>query len=640
MSTQQTATIYVTNQTDGNAYIQLFHQNSSNGLQNGSWYVGPNGNAGPFTANFETGDGDVSDYWSVILNVLDGSTPGLYITETGGITDPTNYKECMLESKDAGKTLYFTVSNTTFNINEDSGPCAATMTQVAPGGPISNVFVVMLENHSFDNILAMSGIPGLIAATTNDNNVYGSNPPYYVVDGAPLSMPTDPGHEFTDTVQQLAGISATYPSGGPYPSINNSGFAANYATTTSEGPVPSASDIGDIMACFNTSSQLPVTYQLATEYLVCDQWFSSMPGPTWPNRFFVHGASSNDWDSSPSGTQITAWEAGARLGFGFTYPNGSIYDSLTNAGIPWTIYNDNDNQFSDDPQNGSAFGAIPQVSAIHNISVLNNINSLSDFPTDLQNPYPYTYTFIEPNYGDVTGTYEGGSSQHPMDDVYGGEALIQYVYESIRNSPLWANSVLIITYDEHGGFYDSVAPGTATAPNDGSDSSNSVNGFTFNQYGVRVPAIIVSPQVPQGAVDHTIYDHSSIIASLNSLFNLNSLTDRDATANNILANFSASAVRTNCITKLNGPSPAMKVKREALAPEALAQQLATPIPESGNFVGFLQGALKAEFEMSAGTEADKKRILENFKTIKTRGQAQEYLRKITSQINTIRKAKK
>ena len=115
--------------------------------------------------------------------------------------------------------------------------------------PIKHVFVLMLENHSFDNMFAMSGISGIIAATTDDSNSY-NGITYNVADGALPSMPTSPGHEFTDVVTQLCGYGATYPSGGDYPPIDNSGFAANYATTTTEGPLPQPGQIHDVMACF------------------------------------------------------------------------------------------------------------------------------------------------------------------------------------------------------------------------------------------------------------------------------------------------------------------------------------------------------------------------------------------------------
>src|SRR5262249_42533801 len=160
------------------------------------------------------------------------------------------------------------------------------------------------------------------------------------------------------------------------------------------------------------------------------------------------------------------------------------------------------------------------VASIHNISYL-DVDSLEDLVSDLQGDYPYQYTFIEPNYGDLTsGTYEGGSSQHPMDSVANGEQLIQTIYEAIRSSKVWDSSLLIIIYDEHGGFYDSFAPGAAVPPDDGSPGTYNQYGFNFAQLGVRVPAVVVSPWIAQGTVDHTTYDHSSVPATIESLFGL------------------------------------------------------------------------------------------------------------------------
>jgi phospholipase C len=165
---------------------------------------------------------------------------------------------------------------------------------------IKNVFVLMLENHSFDNIFAMSGIQGINAATVQDWNSY-QGEKYLVQDGAPPCMTTDPGHEFKDVLEQLCGADAACKyKGGAYPPVNNSGFASSYATSLSEDTgTPTPDHIGDIMACFNTQKQLPVIWQLAREFAICDNWYSSLPGPTWPNRFFVHGASSAGWTNSP-----------------------------------------------------------------------------------------------------------------------------------------------------------------------------------------------------------------------------------------------------------------------------------------------------------------------------------------------------
>ena len=520
--------------------------------------------------------------------------------------------------------LVYTLGNKLFTLplSGDQDTFNLAQANVRPVSPIKNVFVLMLENHSFDNMFAMSGIPGIIAATTENSNYF--QEPFYVQDGAPTSMPTDPGHEFTDVVTQLCGMGSSYTSGTVYPQINNYGFAGNYATTTSEGPAPPLSEVGDIMACFDTPNQLPIIYQLAKQFAICDQWFSSLPGPTWPNRFFVHGASSSGLDHSPTKTEMFEWESVS----GFTYPHGSIYDALNAAKIPFGLFIDTE---------GPALGSVPQVSALQNI-FMTDVKSLNDFVSDLQGGnYPYEYTFIEPNYGDVSSTYEGGSSQHPMDGVARGEQLIQTVYEAIRNSNIWEQSLLIITYDEHGGFYDHFAPPGGEqqdvyAPNDGSSNKYNEYGFTFEQLGVRVPAVIVSPWI-QTQVDHTRYDHSSVLATVEILFGLNALTQRDGTANN-LAGLISSTLRTDCPTTLGRPAseparPAVTATQRAI----LDQQ---PLPDQGNLIGFLAIAAKAEQEMSAGMPADRAAVLANVQAIQTRGEARAYIESVVARANAAR----
>ncbi len=490
--------------------------------------------------------------------------------------------------------------------------------------PIKHVFVLMMENHSFDNMLALSGIPGIIAATTSNSNSWNGNT-YYVQGNAPADMPTDPGHEFTDVVEQLAGHGVNYPPHGLYPPIKNSGFAANYATTTSEGPTPPVAEIGDIMMCFDTQSQLPVLYELASQFVVCDKWFSSLPGPTWPNRYFLHGASSGGLDHSPSSEEMAEWEAID----GFTYPNGSIFDAMTAKGIKWRLYHDT---------SGPIEGSISQVSSLHNIELW-DVHELSTFESDVQSSsYPFQYTFIEPNYGDViNGSYEGGSSQHPMDGVTNGEALIAKVYESIRNSPLWMSSMLIIIYDEHGGFYDHFAPGAAPPPNDGGEESRyNENGFTFAQYGVRAPAVIVSP-VLGNYVDHTIYDHASVLATMEWLFGLPPLTQRDANANIIKGVVPVAAPRTDYPTKLK--APATLPEKPRLTVEERAARELEPVPEGRSVTGFLGVLLKADSRLSASDE-EKAAARERYRNIKTRGDARAYLRRVMAKVQAERARRK
>jgi phospholipase C len=635
MATQRSATVRITNNSGGNAWILLFHNNSSNGTQSGSWTAAPGQTAEPLTVYFETGlfTEGILDYWSVLIHVKDGPAPGYYVS-SGTLTDPY-WKECQLQHGDADSTLTFSVSATEFDVALESGGCTGGMTKLAPYSPVTHVFTVMLENHSFDNIFAMSGIPGIMAATTGDCNSYNGKT-YCVQPSAPLSMPTDPGHEFLDVLEQLT-EHTTYKSGAPYPPINKSGFAANYATSTTEGPTPPAQDIIDIMACFATPKQLPVIYQLATEFAICDQWHSSLPGPTWPNRFFLHGASSSGLDDSPSSAQMAWWET---LGPGFQYPHGSIYDALGAAGIPYRFYNDSSGTplfqslYSDDPQDGSVIGAVPQVSSLSGVTHA-EINLLGSFATDLQGPYPYPYTFIEPHYGDVSsGSYAGGSSQHPKDDVYGGEHLLASVYAAIRNSPYWNTSLLIITYDEHGGFYDSVAPPAAPVPGDNPDYGYNTHGFDFSRYGVRVPAVIVSPLIPAGLVDHTLYDHSSVLKTLEHLFGLNPLTQRDAASKDVVHLLSLAAPRPDCPTSLNSPAPPLV--RPRMDPAERARSDAQAVPPSGNLAGALQILRKTEIELSGQTPPEIAAINSRFNAIQTRGDARAYAELVMEKVGIAR----
>ncbi len=623
------AQVYVTNQTDGDATITLFHNNSTDGTQSATWTAAPGQKVGPLSVYFRLGlnVGWVLDYWAIKLAVSNGSAPGVY-SSTGSIVF-ANWKECQLRQADAGQTMTFTVDASTFGINVPSGGTSTAMNKTGPYTQVDNVFVLMLENHSFDNMFAFSKIPGLTVATTSDNNVY-DGVTYNVATPAPPAMPTDPGHEFFDTLEQLCGKAAAKARTPwtPYPTaIDNSGFVSNYATTTTEiasgNPnLPTPSEWGDIMLCMDTPSEVPVLYQLATTFAVCDAWHASIPGPTWPNRFFVHGASSGGWADSPT-WQIGVWET---PGGGFTYPSGkSIFDKVTDKGLQWRIYTD---------PNGPVLGAVPQVSALKGVVYGVNTNSIGSLASDLQGPYPYAYTFIEPNYGDITDdSYQGGSSQHPKDSVAGGEALIKTVYEAIRNSPAWERSLLIIIYDEHGGFYDSVQPPVAPSPEDGSEQKLSINsgGFLFDRYGVRVPAVIVSPLIPQGTVDHTLYDHASVSATLNAYYGTGFMTQRDAKANTLSHLLSLTTPRTDCPTTLNNPPPAPQVSAEALAAASAA-----PLPDTGNGVGALQIMVKTDIDLANGDPTEIAAIQAKVAGIKTVGEAEAYAREVTTKVAAVR----
>ena len=143
---------------------------------------------------------------------------------------------------------------------------------------------------------------------------------------------------------------------------------------------------------------------------------------------------------------------------------------------------------------------------------------------------------------------------HPLDDVTRGEQLVKTVYEAIRNSPLWDTSLLIVTFDEHGGFYDHVAPPPAVPPGDTITSGYVQNGFTYDRLGVRVPALVISPLIGRGTIDHTLYDHTSMLATVERLLGMRNLTERDKAANDLLHLLRLASARTDAPTSLDPPA--------------------------------------------------------------------------------------
>jgi phospholipase C len=410
-----------------------------------------------------------------------------------------------------------------------------------PKRQVEHIFVLMLENRSFDHMLGFSGITGMDptgAPTSIDgvsvgggftNSVPGSGQEVEVRAQAAYAIATDvgdPGHDFDDVRTQLgADFSGGVYTVAPEPNSNR-GFVASYAGRGSSDP-------RSIMNCFGPR-QLPVLNALAREYAVCDGWFSSLPGPTFPNRFFAHAASSGGLDDSPAG-----WEVGvATLFDGFRFNNGSIFDALDDACIDWEVVQ------------GDEFPATLSLAGMtFNAVVRDRFTYFSDFVArlDAGGTAP-PYVFIEPHYGNIlpwtSEDYTCGNSQHPLDDVTAGEQLIKDTYEAIRNSSIWESSLLIVTWDEHGGFYDHLRPGPAVPPGDGvSDVNNPRHGFRFEQLGVRVPAVVVSPLVPRGTIDHTTYDHPSIPKTIERNFDLGPLTDRDAAASDVLHLLSGTSPR-------------------------------------------------------------------------------------------------
>jgi phospholipase C len=544
------------------------------------------------------------------------------------------------------------------------------------GSGVQHVFVLMLENRSFDHMLGYSAITGTDASDGTPTAIRGlrplslratyeaygegslsaiaaargeSYPPastrsvrsfltandfnggsYAATQGADYAMPLDPGHEFPDVVTQLAGPGHVY-SGGAYPNPLNDGFVASYVASGG-GKKPTA-DPAEIMKCYNPAGQLPVLNQLASEFVVCDNWHAPLPGPTWPNRFFAHAASSGGLDHSPSTFQISKWELE-----GYSFARGTLYDQLRSRNIDWKIY---------------AGDAFPIVGALRGVHLVLDIKGYDDFAGDVAKAdYPYTYTFIEPNYGHLFTDFKCGTSQHPLDDVTRGEQLIKATYEAIRNSPVWNNSVLILTWDEHGGFYDHLPPPGAVAPGDTTPGEgNNQYGFTFQQYGPRVPAVIISPLIPGNLIDHRLYDHSSIPRLMEDLFGLGSLTGRDANSNRLSQLLSLNSARTDTPARLLNPiasgiggcdpvsfadaaisaGPTAAIAAAAGAPPVTRPD--DPVDE-GSLPGFLYIAMRAHAQVA--TPAEQAVIRARVAQIRTRRDAANYIAEVEPRVRAAR----
>lgn len=479
---------------------------------------------------------------------------------------------------------------------------------------IEHVFVLMLENRSFDHMLGFSGIAGTDAATGAETVINGlagtesnafNGRQYTVARGADYRMPTDPVHEFPDVLHQLCGPAAIYKPGGSYPSIDNSGFVASYVAGGGRDP-------GELMKCYSPD-QLPVLNALAREFVVCDSWHAPMPGPTWPNRMFVHAASCGGLDHSPTTLEIAEWEAIA----GFNFNNGTIFDALNNNGITRRLYAGDD---------------FPMVSALKGIQ-LNDVRQYRLFATDLaQANYPYRYVFIEPSY-DVLHDYQSSTSQHPLADVTQGEGLIKSTYEAIRRSAVWPKSMLIVIWDEHGGFYDHALPPAAKAPGDTAPSApHNQYGFTFEQYGPRVPAVVISPLIPKNLIDHRIYDHASIPATLAALFGLGALTARDANANSLASLITLDTAREDCPETLPAPADSGQGLRgvEMLgAPAGNAPARPDDSVDQGNVPVIIHAAMRQELSIWPERRQE---IVARVQSIKTRADAMQYLTEVRDEV--------
>jgi phospholipase C len=392
---------------------------------------------------------------------------------------------------------------------------------------IEHVFVLMLENRSFDNLL------GWLYADRNNQpnvNIPAQNPPRYdgLVENAYWNTEVADAHDRPDArriyarkgatsltkpdpnppevcprfIEQMFGTEA--PSRQSQP--NMWGFVQAYGTITK--------DLDGIMECY-TPDQLPWLSTIAKQYAVCDRWFGSAPCETFPNRAFVHAGSSfgrlnnmngkyNEGDRFPDVVPNFVGYSTARTIFDVLEGNSlpyaiiSVIPFMTQVGFQFFPVDKKvlRSQFS---YSIAELQGLIDPGAVARPNII-NASTVRQLPR---------YIFIEPDF--IKG------DQHPPHDVRIGDAFIQLVYKIIQSSPVWHKSMLIITYDEHGGCYDHVPPPTAVPPDNTplQFPVGDINPFAW--YGPRVPTVVVSPYIEPGTVFRgpgIPYDHTSILASL------------------------------------------------------------------------------------------------------------------------------
>ena len=363
------------------------------------------------------------------------------------------------------------------------------------GGPsgITTYVYLMLENRTYDHILGSRALregkpgDGLTASMAN-LDVNGASVASYEAPSDALCV-LDPPHGWDESHAQ-------------WNNGANDGFLKQYQLDHGNMPIT------DVMA-YLTRPMIPVTYALADAYTTCDRWFASVMGPTLPNRAYWHAATS-------FGLKVN----NDVLNMFSSVPVPTIYNRLHDRGVDWAYYS----------------GPLAVVSLLGNpgpyqLDVTGKIKRFafySDQPDDHNGEFfkdaaagklpPVVY--IDPFFGE--------NDDHPPAHPIMGQALIAAVYRALANSPQWKNCMLVITYDEHGGFFDHVSPPQTT---DDTLAKFGVDGF--EQMGFRVPALVMGPYAKQGYVSSVPCDHTSALKHLQNAFGLETLNPRMDAANDL-----------------------------------------------------------------------------------------------------------
>jgi phospholipase C len=448
---------------------------------------------------------------------------------------------------------------------------------------INNIVVVMLENRSFDHMLGYlyadkgntsgSGQP-FEGLTGNENNPDGKGGsvkvfPIQATAAHPYFYPgANCGEGYVNTNAQLFG---TNQAPVPITPATNQGFVTNFAYTLSweskqKNQVIPGTTPSQIMGMY-TPALLPILSNLAKGYAVCDHWYASAPTETLPNRAFLHMATSLGHLS----------DSAAKV---FAAP--SIFAALGKKGVNWSVYG-----YNAPPLTRGSVADITQAAESH-------FGEFADFQKAVAAGSLASYVFLEPQWG------SSGNSQHPNYNVAAGEQFLHDIYYTLYGSKLWPGTLLIITYDEHGGCYDHVPPPeNAVAP----DNSPGENGFDFKRFGVRVPAVLVSPLIPEGIVyrptSATPFDHTSILATVQKRFGVAPLTARDAAAPDL------GGALTLATPRKDDPLTGLKVPASKSTP---------PLPEGPDHLEMALAEAAERLPIAEGGNAGHQHVLPVFKS--------------------------
>lgn len=484
---------------------------------------------------------------------------------------------------------------------------------------IKHIVVLMMENRSFDNLLGWlydeekpprgQHYEGLNRDLWNPlNNIDSDGNPFTEIvkirkNGQPyqlgrkkmegkenFSLPDpDPGEGYKDATHQLYGtytVDHLYP---PPPTalgyVNNYRNAMLYGTFTFQS---APTDPRDIMTTY-TPEQTPVLSDLAKNFAVLDQYFCSVPSQTLPNRDFIHAATSNGYVNNKPDILV---------------PSKTIYNQIQDAieqegrtDLSWKIYSGT--QLDKKSGKWEPFSLTRLcMQQIQDKKFDKNFEMMEHFYKDAAAGNLPSYAFLEPQF---SGPYQ--NDQHPPADIRPGEKLMADIYDALKGSPNWDETLLVITYDEHGGCYDHHPP-TATAKTPDDASKPGQFGFRFNRFGVRVPTVVISPLIDAGTIGRpsgwTPFDHTSIIKTVQNCFDIKGhLTERDKAAPDLSCLLTLDSPRTDkpevCPLDYPDSNEAMVNDLHHLSAEILAEFTGSDHPTEDDIHNFIHEAYKWVF---------------------------------------------